>query len=107
MCCRACGANWLPVFDATDAGGWHGGGTSSGGSGVAAPAAKPDSAGDVKALEEANAILTKDAGGNVIAVELDHESGNDEQVVLLKGLPNVVTLDAGSRGVTDKAPGQA
>src|SRR5262245_6055663 len=78
------------------------GGANSGGSASTAAAAQPDSAADVKALEDAGAILGRDAAGNVIAVEVDHDTGNDEQIARLKGLPNLITLDAGASGVTDK-----
>src|SRR5262245_53907848 len=73
-----------------------------GGSSTPAVETVADKADDVKTLEAAEAALTKDSAGHVTAVELNPDTATDEQLVHLKGLPNVVTLDAGGRGVTDK-----
>src|SRR5688572_20431848 len=70
-------------------------GPKAGGSGQSAKADSKglnESAADVEALKAAKASLTTDSAGNVVTVELDSASGNDEQLGHLKGLPNLRTL---------------
>ena len=60
-----------------------------------------DNPDDVKALEAAKAILSKDGEGRVVGVELNRDKGNDADLAHVKGLPHVRELSADVRNVTD------
>src|SRR5687768_13952689 len=67
------------------------------------PSARPSSDGDAaKALEAAGALLTKDASGQVTAVELNRDNGKNDDLKHVMGLPSVRILTAECRGVTDE-----
>ena len=56
---------------------------------------------DVAALKAAKATLSTDSDGHIIAVQLSSDSGSDQDLAHVKGLPYVRELGAEARGVTD------